>query len=157
MKRIANKHTILLGLLLLFGVALSDTMTGEEINWQVISSGGAKGTSTSYVLNGTVGQTAVGGGISTSYGVSHGFWQDFGSGSTTCCVPPTRGNVDYVMPDEINIADLTYLVSYLFTGGPDPLCMEEADINGDGEINIADLTYLVSYLFTGGPEPAACP
>ncbi|MBU8933606.1 MAG: hypothetical protein KOO62_06330 [candidate division Zixibacteria bacterium] len=74
-----------------------------------------------------------------------------------CCVPPIRGNVDYELPDEINIADLTYLVSYLFTGGSEPPCMEEADINGDGEINIADLTYLVSYLFTGGPPPVSCP
>ncbi|MBU8932633.1 MAG: hypothetical protein KOO62_01370, partial [candidate division Zixibacteria bacterium] len=68
-----------------------------------------------------------------------------------------RGNVDYELPDEINIADLTYLVSYLFTGGPEPPCVEESDIDGNGEINIADLTYLVSYLFTGGPPPIVCP
>ncbi|MBU8934258.1 MAG: hypothetical protein KOO62_09655 [candidate division Zixibacteria bacterium] len=74
-----------------------------------------------------------------------------------CCVPPTRGNVDYELPDEINIADLTYLVAYLFTGGSEPPCVEESDIDGNGEINIADLTYLVSYLFTGGPAPVACP
>ncbi|MBU8933727.1 MAG: hypothetical protein KOO62_06935, partial [candidate division Zixibacteria bacterium] len=65
--------------------------------------------------------------------------------------------VDYDLLDEINIADLTYLVAYLFTGGPPPPCMEEADVNGDGEINIADLTHLVAYLFTGGPPPADCP
>ncbi|MBU8934766.1 MAG: thrombospondin type 3 repeat-containing protein [candidate division Zixibacteria bacterium] len=74
-----------------------------------------------------------------------------------CCVPPIRANVDYDLVDEINIADLTYLVAYLFTGGSPPPCMEESDVDGNGEINIADLTYLVSYLFTGGPAPAACP
>ncbi|MBU8934151.1 MAG: VCBS repeat-containing protein [candidate division Zixibacteria bacterium] len=77
--------------------------------------------------------------------------------SGSCCVPSMRGNVDYVLPDEINIADLTYLVAYLFTGGPPPPCLDEADIDGNDEINIADLTYLVSYLFTGGPPPVSCP
>ncbi|MBU8935037.1 MAG: T9SS type A sorting domain-containing protein [candidate division Zixibacteria bacterium] len=72
-----------------------------------------------------------------------------------CCIGD-RGNVDGDPADEINIADLTYLVAYLFTGGPPPPCMEEADVNGDGEINIADLTYLVAYLFTGGPPPVVC-
>ena len=54
----------------------------------------------------------------------------------------------------VNIADLTYLVSYLFQGGDDPtpyLCV--ADVNNDDSINIADLTYMVAYLFQGGPEP----
>ncbi|MBU8934060.1 MAG: hypothetical protein KOO62_08625 [candidate division Zixibacteria bacterium] len=74
-----------------------------------------------------------------------------------CCIPPIRGNVDYDLLDEINIADLTYLVSYLFTGGPPPPCFEEADIDGSGEINIADLTHLVSYLFSGGQPPWPCP
>ncbi|MBU8933172.1 MAG: dockerin type I repeat-containing protein [candidate division Zixibacteria bacterium] len=72
----------------------------------------------------------------------------------SCCV--LRGNVDHVPPAEINIADLTYLVAYLFTGGPPPPCLAEADVNGDGELNIADLTYLVAYLFTGGPPPVPC-
>jgi len=54
----------------------------------------------------------------------------------------------------INIADLTYIVAYLFSGGPEPIpdiCV--ADVNNDGGINIADLTYLVAYLFGGGPAP----
>ncbi|MBU8933406.1 MAG: dockerin type I repeat-containing protein [candidate division Zixibacteria bacterium] len=76
------------------------------------------------------------------------------SGGDDCC-EGLRGNVDD--DGEVNIADLTYLVAYLFTGGPPPPCLEEADVNGDGEINIADLTYLVAYLFTGGPPPVACP
>lgn len=54
---------------------------------------------------------------------------------------------------EINIADLTYLVDYLFRGGPapDPLLLGDCDC--DGQVNIADLTYLVDYLFRGGPPP----
>ncbi|MBU8933446.1 MAG: thrombospondin type 3 repeat-containing protein [candidate division Zixibacteria bacterium] len=79
-----------------------------------------------------------------------------GIGDVCCCNGDgLRGNVDDI--GEVNIADLTYLVSYLYTGGSEPPCMEESDIDGNVEINIADLTYLVSYLFTGGPAPVACP
>jgi len=77
--------------------------------------------------------------------------------SGECCIPPIRGNVNYDPGDNVNIADLTYLVAYLFGGGPPPPCFEEGDVNGDGAINIADLTYLVAYLFRGGPPPAPCP
>ncbi len=53
-----------------------------------------------------------------------------------------------------DIADLVYLVEYMFLDGdppiPDP-CI--ADINGDGNgPDIADLVYLVDYMFTGGPS-----
>ena len=54
----------------------------------------------------------------------------------------------------VNIADLTYIVAYLFGGGPEPipeLCV--GDVNGDGGVNIADLTYIVAYLFGGGTAP----
>jgi len=54
---------------------------------------------------------------------------------------------------KVNIVDLTYLVSYLFGGGPEPVPPCAGDVNDDNKINIVDLTYLVSYLFGGGPEP----
>lgn len=56
----------------------------------------------------------------------------------------------------VNIADLTYLVQYLFRGGPPPPIMEAADVNGDSRINVADLNHFVSYLFASGPE-LICP
>jgi len=65
-----------------------------------------------------------------------------------------RGDANYDMG--LNVADLTYLVDYLFKGGPAPPCPDEADINGDGPINVADLTYLVDYLFKNGQAPAPC-
>ncbi len=53
-----------------------------------------------------------------------------------------------------NIADLTYLVDYLYHSGPPPPIMNAADIDGSGgEPNVADLTYLVEYIFHGGPQP----
>ncbi len=129
--------------------------TGEQINWQVISSGGTSGSSASYQLAGTVGQTVVGFGSSTNYGLSHGFWQVFGEDTTCCNHDGIRGDVNYDMG--LNVADITYMVAYLFQGGPPPPCPEEGDVNGDGSTNVADLTYIVDYLFRGGPPPPACP
>ncbi len=74
-----------------------------------------------------------------------------------CCVG-MRGNVDNG-PDELpNVSDLTYLIAYLFQGGPPADCPTEADVDGVGgpEPNVADVTYLVSFLFQGGPDPAPC-
>jgi len=59
--------------------------------------------------------------------------------------------------DAVNVADLTYLVEFLFFDGPPPPCPEEGDVDGSGGINVADLTYLVDFLFFGGPPPAPCP
>ncbi|MFH1373516.1 MAG: dockerin type I repeat-containing protein, partial [bacterium] len=117
--------------------------------WQVISSGGTVGTSASFGLNGTVGQTAVGTGSSTNFGLSHGFWQESGGG---CC--NKRGDVDD--SGGIDVGDLTYLVAYLFQGGPPPPCEDEGDVDGTGSIDVGDLTYLVAYLFQGGPTPPPC-
>ncbi|MFH1687957.1 MAG: hypothetical protein ABIE70_10630 [bacterium] len=71
-----------------------------------------------------------------------------------CCEVP--GDIDESGTGP-NIADLVYLVNYMFNGGPQPICMQTTDIDGNGDgPNIADLVYLVNYMFNGGPEPAAC-
>jgi len=73
----------------------------------------------------------------------------------SCCI--IRGDINHggSGPD---IADLVFLVSYMFSGGDPPPCMAEADINGDGTgPDISDLVYLVAYMFSGGPAPVPCP
>ncbi len=55
-----------------------------------------------------------------------------------------------------NVDDLTYLVDYLFRGGPVPPVWGSANVDGLSEIDVADLTYLVDFLFRGGPAPH-CP
>lgn len=85
-----------------------------------------------------------------------------GVGDVCCCVG-MRGNVNSDELDKVNIADLTYLVTYLFgtPTGPQPGCPNEGNVDGDvwGHINIADLTYLVAYLFgtPAGDPPPDCP
>jgi len=77
-----------------------------------------------------------------------------------CCV--NRGNADGIIGvgGPIDVADLTYLVAYLFQGGPTPPCPEEGNADGivgpGGPIDVADLTYLVAYLFQAGPAPPPC-
>jgi len=76
--------------------------------------------------------------------------------SISCCIGD-RGNVDGLTGDAVNIADITYLVDFLFFGGPEPPCIEEGNVDGIGGINVADLTYLVTFLFFQGPPPPSCP
>jgi hypothetical protein len=67
-----------------------------------------------------------------------------------------RGNVNGDYYDNLDIADLVFLVDYMFNGGPPPPVFEEADIDASGGIDIADLVYLADYMFTGGPAPLPC-
>jgi hypothetical protein len=51
----------------------------------------------------------------------------------------------------VNIADVFYLINYLFAGGSPPL--GAADVNSDLSIDLLDVFYLINYLFAGGPSP----
>ncbi len=86
-----------------------------------------------------------------------------------CCV--IRGDINHDGTAEPDIADLIFMVTYIFQDGPEPPCDEpyspecpehyyaETDVNGDGACgpDIADLIYLVSYMFQEGPTPVPCP
>ena len=54
---------------------------------------------------------------------------------------------------EIDVADITYLINYLFlaTSAPNPLWV--GDCNCDGVVDIGDIVYLINYLFLGGAPP----
>ncbi len=54
-----------------------------------------------------------------------------------------------------NILDLTFLVDFIFRGGPNSEIFENADLNGDSVSgDILDLTLLVDFIFRGGAQPA---
>jgi hypothetical protein len=55
--------------------------------------------------------------------------------------------------DVIDIADVVFIVNYLFINGPAPDPPERGDPNCDGEVDLGDVVYLVDYLFVGGPPP----
>ncbi len=53
-----------------------------------------------------------------------------------------------------DIADLVYLVDYVFNDGPEPPELAACDMDGSGGlIDIGDLVMLVDYMFSGGPAP----
>jgi hypothetical protein len=121
---------------------------GEQINWQVLASGGGTQTLGTLVLGSTIGQTAAGTSSVGSYTLQSGFWQNFG-GDYLC------GDAD--RSGDINIADVVYLVAYIFSGGPAPDPLASGDADCDGVAIISDAVYLVAYIFSGGPAPcAAC-
>lgn len=55
--------------------------------------------------------------------------------------------------NKISVADVVYLISYLFKGGSPPNPLIKGDANGNGKVTVADVVYLISYLFKGGPTP----
>lgn len=56
---------------------------------------------------------------------------------------------------KVDLLDATFIINYLYKGGPAPDPMESADADCSGSINILDSTYLINYLYKGGPEPCA--
>ena len=52
-----------------------------------------------------------------------------------------------------NLSDASFLLNFLFLGGPPPDCMATADVNGDGGGNLSDASFLLNFLFLGGPTP----
>ena len=55
----------------------------------------------------------------------------------------------------VNIADVVYLIAYIFSGGPAPNPQAAGDADCDGSISIADAVYLIAYIFSGGSAPCA--
>lgn len=58
----------------------------------------------------------------------------------------------------ITIADLVYMVDYMFNNGPRPQPqLHVGDLTCDLFVNIDDLVYMVDYMFGGGPIPCGNP
>jgi hypothetical protein len=53
----------------------------------------------------------------------------------------------------VDAADVVYLISYLYRNGPAPDPPEAGDANGNCVIEAGDVVYLIGYLFRGGPPP----
>jgi len=78
-----------------------------------------------------------------------------------CCVSRGDVNGSFGSGGTVNVADLTYLVDYLFNLGPPPPCYEQANADGSSglgnQVNVGDLTFLVAYLFANSSAPPPCP
>ncbi len=137
----------------------ADPTSDEEINWQVISAGGTDGSSTSFVLKATVGQTTTGTGSSTNLGLGHGFWQEHGGGG--CCGLYTggiTGNANCSADGKLTLSDIARIIDRSYISRV-PLCCEASgNTNGDAEckITLSDITALIDAVFISKTPPAAC-
>ncbi len=62
---------------------------------------------------------------------------------------------DVTGDDAINLADVLYLINYLYKGGPPPSPLFLGDVNCDDEVDLSDVLYLINYLYQEGPEPCS--
>jgi bacillopeptidase F len=53
----------------------------------------------------------------------------------------------------VELADIVYLINYLYRSGPCPDPLAAGDPNADCVVELADLVYLINYLYEGGPAP----
>jgi aminopeptidase YwaD len=65
--------------------------------------------------------------------------------------PPYCGDSDG--NEAIDIDDIVFLVTYIFTGGPPPDPPDRGDADCSGGIDIDDVVYLIMYVFLGGHAP----
>jgi hypothetical protein len=121
----------------------SSTPQNYHIPWSVLNGGGTNMASTGYKAMVSTAQSVIGESQSTNYQLKIGYW--YGGKPFVCGDVNGTGNMD--------IADIVYLVSYLFKHGPEPDPLYCGNANGDGNVNIADIVYLVAFIFKHGPMP----
>ncbi len=67
----------------------------------------------------------------------------------------TRGDADN--NGLMDVDDVTYIINYVFGGGPEPQPrLLNGDANCSGSVDIDDVVFLINYIFGGGPEPPDC-
>lgn len=62
-------------------------------------------------------------------------------------------NGDADCDGKYNLLDVSYIIKYLYMGGPPPRYSYIADCNCSNSCNLLDVSYLISYLYRGGPAP----
>lgn len=53
----------------------------------------------------------------------------------------------------VNISDVVFLISFIFSGGPSPTPSCQGDADRNGFTNVSDAVYLINCIFAGGPCP----
>jgi len=80
-----------------------------------------------------------------------------GSASASIFDPGTILRGDSNQDRVVDISDAIHTLGWLFTGGPEPPCLDEADSNKDRAVDLSDGVFTLSYLFVGGPQPEDWP
>ncbi|MBI5266242.1 MAG: hypothetical protein HY851_03315 [candidate division Zixibacteria bacterium] len=82
---------------------------------------------------------------------------DCAADAAGCCCRGTRGNVDCDYTDNVDIADLSLLIDYLFISLAPLPSIDEANVDGEGGIDISDLSVLIDGLFINFRTFPPCP
>ena len=61
------------------------------------------------------------------------------------------GDID--LNGALDVADIIYMVDFMFNEGEPIMLNEVADVDNNCVIDIGDLVYLVDFQFTSGPPP----
>ncbi len=125
------------------------TGTTPTYQWYI----GPSGTTTTPIAGGTSASLTVNPIANTTYWVRvTACTTNVNSNAATVTVLPPgsvpRGDANG--DGNVTVADVFYLINFLFSGGPNPV---SGDANGDGSVTVADVFYLINYLFSGGPAP----
>jgi hypothetical protein len=130
-------------------------LSGEKLNWQVVTASGGSASGGGFKLSSSLGQTAVGKSTSASFHLINGFLQSFGATVAPC---PRCGDANN--DGAKDISDVVLLIAYIFAGGAAPgECNGPrglGDADGGGYVDISDVVYLIAYIFAGGRAPH-CP
>ncbi len=78
------------------------------------------------------------------------------SGFLATLVTPTYLHGDVDGSGDINVSDVVFLISYIFTGGLPPSPLSRGDVDCSQGVNISDAVFLISYIFSGGSAPHQC-
>lgn len=80
-----------------------------------------------------------------------------GNACEDCCTGAT-GNVNNDLEGKVNLADLTFLIDYVYISGNPPCCKAAANTSGDveGKVNLADVTALIDHIYIKKTPLPAC-
>ncbi|HEX7400764.1 MAG TPA: S8 family serine peptidase [candidate division Zixibacteria bacterium] len=90
---------------------------------------------------------------------THGEDNDYGYGiidayeAVLASIPETYMAGDANDDELVDVADVIFLINYLYKNGPVPDHLAAADANADCLVDVADVIYLINYLYKGGPAP----
>ncbi len=107
--------------------ASAQTSTNYALNWSVVGSGGCEMTSVSYVMQSTVGQTAIGV-ASDGYTIEAGYWYRDAGGELEVCGDVNGDGV-------VTAADAVIALEIAVGIRPNDLA---ADLDGDGQVTSLD-------------------
>ena len=117
--------------LLAAGGASAQSSANYALNWSVVGSGGCEIASASYVMQSTVGQTAIGV-ASDSYTIEAGYWHRIAGGESDVC-----GDVNG--DGEVSVADAVIALGIAVGSRPfDAETLTAADVSGDGVVTSLD-------------------